>query len=439
MNELSELPSHETSPSPKPRISVVIPTYNRSGFLRATLESLVAQSLPPDEFEVIVSDDGSSDDSADVVKSFTERLRIKYHFQEDLGFRAGAARNAGARMAEAPILAFLDTGARPGAAFLRWHLRAHDEAGPQGRAVIGWMHGYPSMFNDEADSRTMEGLSEALDRLAPEDVVARFHDEPLFRDPRYAELEKLDFDLSRRSFPEELFWTANCSVRAADFRSVGGFDEGYRSWGMEDVDLGFRLARKGLEFHFCPDAWVVESQHERDETGNFNNLIDNAVTFMVKYKFCVTALEMFWLTMSNPQSKLGAAEAANQIVVRWARATRGVDVAEEIEQAFAAIPPGSRVAVFGCGAVIPTAVTVKVLADFDPEVVEKLRAEGHPDVRNNVGIHLALRNRAVDFVIITSRLRGLWDQFGRHIQVEADRIGTRTLQLFPVQDRPDVE
>src|SRR4029079_8351636 len=72
----------------EPRLSVVIPTYNRSGQLRRTLTTLTQQSIPPDEFEVIVAYDGSSDDTAAVVKEFADRLRVAYTYQEDLGFRA---------------------------------------------------------------------------------------------------------------------------------------------------------------------------------------------------------------------------------------------------------------------------------------------------------------------------------------------------------------
>jgi glycosyltransferase involved in cell wall biosynthesis len=74
---------------------------------------------------VIVGDDGSSDETAEVVRSFGQRLRMCYHFQEDLGFRAGAARNAGARLASAPVLAFLDTGSLASADFVRAHCEAH--------------------------------------------------------------------------------------------------------------------------------------------------------------------------------------------------------------------------------------------------------------------------------------------------------------------------
>ncbi|TDB74356.1 glycosyltransferase family 2 protein, partial [Micromonospora sp. KC723] len=52
--------------SDAPRCTVVVSTYNRSALLRHTLDSLTRQRMPADQFEVIVVDDGSSDDTADV-------------------------------------------------------------------------------------------------------------------------------------------------------------------------------------------------------------------------------------------------------------------------------------------------------------------------------------------------------------------------------------
>ncbi|WP_232313031.1 glycosyltransferase [Enterovibrio coralii] len=85
-------------------ISIVIPTYNRSKLLSHTLTSLVEQTLPAECFEVIVIDDGGSDDSEFVAKSFSDRLNVKYFWQEDKGFRAGKARNVAPPFLKASML-----------------------------------------------------------------------------------------------------------------------------------------------------------------------------------------------------------------------------------------------------------------------------------------------------------------------------------------------
>ena len=115
---------------PSPLVSIVIPTYNRSALLRKNLELLCDQTLPRQDYEVIVADDGSSDDTLEVVESFCDRLTLDYHYQDDLGFRAAAARNAGAKLAHAPVLVFLDTGTFPGRGYAEGHLRAHTPPAP---------------------------------------------------------------------------------------------------------------------------------------------------------------------------------------------------------------------------------------------------------------------------------------------------------------------
>jgi glycosyltransferase involved in cell wall biosynthesis len=89
--------------SANPQISVVIATYNRARLLPETLETVFAQRLG--HFEIIVIDDGSTDDTPEVVRSYGERIR--FYRQENRG--AAAARNFGVRQARAPWIAVQDS------------------------------------------------------------------------------------------------------------------------------------------------------------------------------------------------------------------------------------------------------------------------------------------------------------------------------------------
>ena len=84
-----------------PLVSVIIPVYNGARFLRAALESVLAQTYRP--FEVIVVDDGSTDDSGPIAQSFEE---VRYIRQANQG--VAAARNNGVDTARGEFLAFLD-------------------------------------------------------------------------------------------------------------------------------------------------------------------------------------------------------------------------------------------------------------------------------------------------------------------------------------------
>lgn len=84
-------------------VSVVVPTYNRARFIEEAVESILAQSLPP--LEVIIVDDGSTDDTANVCARFHEPVR--YIRRQNEG--AAAARNAGIRAAMGDWVAFCDS------------------------------------------------------------------------------------------------------------------------------------------------------------------------------------------------------------------------------------------------------------------------------------------------------------------------------------------
>src|SRR5580698_593646 len=196
-----------------PKISVIIATYNRDKLLRETLLQLTRQTLPVDEFEVIVADDGSSDRTRETAGSFSGQLRLKYHFQEDLGFRAATARNEGSRLATAPILCFIDTGALPGPDFLRSHLAEHGD-GKVPAAVIGYDYGYYPF------GKPLQAATDLIGTLSPAEVVARFGDAPGFIDIRHKHFVSCGFDLSSRAIPWNLLFSANFSVPAYDFWGV---------------------------------------------------------------------------------------------------------------------------------------------------------------------------------------------------------------------------
>jgi glycosyltransferase involved in cell wall biosynthesis len=87
----------------RPLVSVVIPTYNRSGYVVEAVDSVLRQTYP--SYEVIVVDDGSTDDTHEALEPYMGRIR--YVRQENLG--EGAARNLGVSRARGEYVAFLDS------------------------------------------------------------------------------------------------------------------------------------------------------------------------------------------------------------------------------------------------------------------------------------------------------------------------------------------
>ena len=90
------------------RIAVIVTTYNRPDALAAVLEGYLEQS--DRDFEVIVADDGSTPDTTALVKDFQARASfpIKHVWQEDIGFRAAAARNRALAATSADYIIYTD-------------------------------------------------------------------------------------------------------------------------------------------------------------------------------------------------------------------------------------------------------------------------------------------------------------------------------------------
>ncbi|MFJ4654434.1 glycosyltransferase [Nocardia sp. NPDC088792] len=397
----------------RPRIAVVIPTYNRSALLRSTLTALARQRIPVSEFEVVVSDDGSSDDTAAVVAGFADTLRLTYHFQEDLGFRAAAARNAGARRTSAPILLFLDAGEVPGPDFLSAHLAAQ----LSGSAVVGYIFGY-----QHQPDGPVAALDDTAWTLPPEQLVRQYGDSPEFRDVRHLAFERFAFDLGRCIVPWQWFWSGNCSVRAADFWAVGGFDDDFRSWGGEDTELAYRLFRHGARFVVSRAAWAIEMPHPRTTVANLDSGGVNLLRFLHKHPDTVVELWWAWFAREQPTHfrirHEWNVEDEYLLVLDAVAAARSIDVSGELAK-LRQVAGNARIAVLGCGDDVPDWLAGAALFDFDREVVENAEHK----VSHAIGVRTALPDNSVDLVFVTSRLRTLWDRWGSEIRAEAHRIG----------------
>jgi SET family sugar efflux transporter-like MFS transporter len=263
-------------------VTVVVPTYNRAELLRHTLASLARQRLPQ-RYEVIVVDDGSTDTTAETAMGFRNRLDLTYVFQEDLGYRVAAARNAGVERARGEIVVFVDSGVVLHSGALAAHLASHrDGDGPV--AVCG----YVLCFNENNEDGAV--MTAAIDFADPDSTMERLRAEQKWLDIREEFYAKYGDDFGDLPAPWLMFWTCNVSAPTALVREVGGFDEEYRSWGVEDVDLSYRLHRAGARFVLNRDACAIHVPHPKSYEANMASAAGNYRYFAAKYDTPVTDL-----------------------------------------------------------------------------------------------------------------------------------------------------
>lgn len=202
------------------KISLIIPTRGKAGLLRRTLASLEKQTLSPGEFEVVVIDDGSRDETPAFLAGYAGPCRLVTVRHEESRGRA-AARNAGLRAAGGDLVVFLDDDMEVVPEFLAAH-RALHEAGA-GRVGVG------NVLN------------------APE-----ITDSPIARYMSSRGAQKIQ---GRGPLPWKYFSTNNSSVPMVHLREAGFFDEEFVTYGFEDLELGYRLFRSaGLNFLFVEEA-----------------------------------------------------------------------------------------------------------------------------------------------------------------------------------------
>jgi glycosyltransferase involved in cell wall biosynthesis len=265
------------------RTSVIIPTYNRAVLLGYTLESLAQQDLPKDQFEVLVVDDGSRDATEAVARGFADRLDLRYFHQPDEGFRVAAARNIGIRHAVGDICLFVDSGVLLHSGCVRAHVASHDAvAGPA--AVSGYVYCF-NLGNEEAVQ-----ISDVVDVEEPDTTIDLLRRQRRWLDIREDFYTKYSDDFSSVPAPWYVYWTCNASARTEQIRAVGMFDEAFRRWGGEDIDLGYRLHRSGARFLVNRSASALHYPHDKVYDELAESALENYRYIAQKYATPITRL-----------------------------------------------------------------------------------------------------------------------------------------------------
>ncbi|MCK0473052.1 glycosyltransferase [Halalkalibacter sp. APA_J-10(15)] len=221
------------------KISVIVPTFNKLNELSLTLNSLINQTVSKEDFEVVIADDGSSEDVKSLLRLYPQ-INIKYTYQEDKGFRAAKARNMGMLHASGEIYLFIDSGVLLEQTCLQKHIDLHLES-VEPLVVLGYTFG----MNIKSD---LDEMRDIIDNNTINSAIMLMHERDMIdgREPLYKEHGDALYDWPA---PWVALWSLHFSVRSSFLiEKKLSFDEYFTHWGCEDNDIGIALYKCGGKF-----------------------------------------------------------------------------------------------------------------------------------------------------------------------------------------------
>ena len=212
------------------KVSLIISTYNSPGMLRLCLMSVAKQIIMPDE--VIIADDGSTEETKELIEEFTSILpcNVKHAWQEDRGFRLAESRNNALRMCEGDYVVFVD-----GDIIMERHfIKDHKKLAEKGYFVVGSRSKLKSDISHHLIKR------KSIQRhWYSRGVKNRFNSIYMPWLSFYTKnMYKKNWDKGRG---------ANMSMFMSDLKVVNGFDSDMVGYGLEDTDIIVRLINLGLK------------------------------------------------------------------------------------------------------------------------------------------------------------------------------------------------
>lgn len=194
------------------RATIQLCTYNRAALLERVLDACFEQTVASDAYEVVLVNDGSTDETPEVIARAQQRASGAFTVVNQPNSGLAKGRNAGIARARGERVIFIDDDVLPLPNFVEEHLRSHDA---QPLAIV----------------RGGAINVESFDDLPP----------PVW---------------SIRNYSGNYFWTTNVSVPLATIRAIGGFNESFAEYGWEDIDVGLRLRFAGVKAVFNKRALV---------------------------------------------------------------------------------------------------------------------------------------------------------------------------------------
>ena len=237
------------------KVSVIIPTKNRKKILRKYLQALNNQSYDHNKFEIIIIDDGSSEDNKTMIEKINLKPEVNYIYQENTG--PAQARNRGIKLAKGEYVVFIDDDIIVNRNFLKNHMKNHKS---NDNVIV---HG-PVIYTNDLEN------------------------------PRNTEKKMRDFS-------NAYFATGNASIKKDHLKKVGLFDSRFNEYGWEDLELGTRLKKLNLKPVQEKEARGYHLKHEfsPQDIPNIKNRERQRGRMAVLYheinsSFAVKASTLYW-------------------------------------------------------------------------------------------------------------------------------------------------
>lgn len=253
-------------------------TYNRATLLERVLDACFEQTVSDDAYEVVLVNDGSSDDTPSVIERVRTRATCRFTVVNQPNSGLAKGRNAGIARAVGERIIFIDDDVLVLPNFVAEHLRAgdaHPAAIVRGGAIE----------------------VESFDDLPP----------PVW---------------GLRNYSGNYFWTTNVSVPLATLRSAGGFNAAFSEYGWEDIELGLRLRARGVRAVFNPKALAYHYK-PRPRSANVAAMERQARA---------QARTAVMLARIHPQWRTYLATGINPVQRGWHRAMRRFALAERLRR-----------------------------------------------------------------------------------------------------------
>lgn len=247
-------------------VSIIVLTYNRTEILFKTLAGIFNQNYNLEKVEVVIVDDGGTENVFDAINAFKDKLNIKYVWHKDIGFTPAAARNNGIKVAKNDFIILLDVDMYPSVDLIKEYTKY---AAIVDKAVLVGPRRYVDINHLSYEQLVKEPkLVEAQSDIKTNNSVADKENNEISVDWRLSIFEETR-NLKDEKVPFRVFASGNVAFSKRACTKVGGFDELFTSWGYEDVELGFRFFNDGK--YVIPVINAIALHQEPKEKVNETN------------------------------------------------------------------------------------------------------------------------------------------------------------------------